>query len=461
MAITIRTGANGSYKSAYVAYFVILPALRSGRCVVTNFEGMQPLEKIEELFDEKFPETTKLIRISSRNVKGLDLWRYWYCWCPLNALIVIDECQDIFSKNTGFKMEKFNYKPVSEFKDSLPDGYENFFNSRHVPVDMDNLQPCDIDDTGAAEYDDQGRIIYPTTFNEGFMRHRKFNWDIELLSPDWKQIDSNVKACAEECFFHKNRDGLKLFARKPYIFKHSKTVATPAIPEKRDVNLTSVKVPLDAHLLYKSTGTGLTTKSGGTNLLLKSPKFLFAVTAIILSVGYFIYAITDIYNRNSETDTQSPEVEQVKQSDVSSENENIQSSKDGRVLCDGRDSDQDCEQSSDNAFYLNDVPTFLDIADLSTVYVTSRVVKYGGVGEYPIEVNLSLEVSTFNGGQFYVTERYLDYLNVTYQFIDDCMLLLTKGDQNALIGCPNSGGSTSSVQVNNDIEISAANTLGI
>lgn len=67
-------------------------------------------------------------------------------------------------------------------------------------MNMDELDPCDIDDCGHAEYDQDGRIIYPFTFNEGFMRHRHYNWDIELLSPDWKQIDSGIKACAEECF---------------------------------------------------------------------------------------------------------------------------------------------------------------------------------------------------------------------------------------------------------------------
>lgn len=54
MAIFIRTGANGSYKSAYVAYFVIYEALKAGRVVVTNLEGMQPLDEIERRFDMQF-----------------------------------------------------------------------------------------------------------------------------------------------------------------------------------------------------------------------------------------------------------------------------------------------------------------------------------------------------------------------------------------------------------------------
>ena len=56
MAVYFRHGSNGSYKTAYAVWFEILPALRNGRVVVTNIEGMKPLEKIESLLGEKFPE---------------------------------------------------------------------------------------------------------------------------------------------------------------------------------------------------------------------------------------------------------------------------------------------------------------------------------------------------------------------------------------------------------------------
>ncbi|MBF4318384.1 toxin, partial [Vibrio anguillarum] len=100
------------------------------------------------------------------------------------------ECQDIFSKNIGFRMDKVFYRPLAEFLPNLPKDYESFFYSRYTPADMSQLDAAEVDDRGQAEYDDQGRIIYPFSFNEGFMRHRKYNWDIELLSPDWGQIDT-------------------------------------------------------------------------------------------------------------------------------------------------------------------------------------------------------------------------------------------------------------------------------
>ncbi|EOW3713796.1 zonular occludens toxin domain-containing protein, partial [Vibrio fluvialis] len=117
----------------------------------------QPLEEIERRLDIQFPTTAKLIRIFSRDHNGKDLWQHFFCWCPLGALIVIDECQDIFSKNIGFRMEKAIARPLSDFLPHLPSDYEQFFYSRYVPVDMSKLDASEVDDRGQAEYDDQGR----------------------------------------------------------------------------------------------------------------------------------------------------------------------------------------------------------------------------------------------------------------------------------------------------------------
>ncbi|MBF4290239.1 zonular occludens toxin domain-containing protein, partial [Vibrio anguillarum] len=68
-------------------------ALKAGRVVVTNIEGMQPLDAIQKRLDIEFPSTTRLIRIFSRDAEGIELWQHFFCWCPLGALIVIDECQ--------------------------------------------------------------------------------------------------------------------------------------------------------------------------------------------------------------------------------------------------------------------------------------------------------------------------------------------------------------------------------
>lgn len=434
MAITIRTGANGSYKSAYAVYFSIYQALKAGRTVVTNMEGMQPLSVIEERFNIKLPSTGKLIRVSSRDSAGLDLWTHFFCWCPIGALIVIDECQDIFSKNVGFDMRKIKYKPLSHFITQspndglLPKDYESFFNSRHNPVDMNNLNDSETDDRGVAEYDSDGRIIYPLTFNEGFMRHRKYDWDIELLSPDWKQIDSGIKACANQNFFHKGRDQFFWAKRKPFIWKHDKSVTTPVIPKTKDINLTKQKIPLDAFMLYKSTGTGSAKQQVAMNTLFRSPKAILTFLLLISCIGYVTH---DLSNRYSETDET---VEEARQTTLSASvpeqnqtlpDENIKTV--GDVHLSGNSSKDDDKASISHV----PIAEVLPFEGIKKAFVTgvNFAIKNG-----TIERQVSIEVEALDG--FYsVNENFLKAYDITYDRIDDCLLKLSRGQLSKLITC--------------------------
>ncbi|NOI60640.1 zonular occludens toxin domain-containing protein [Vibrio coralliilyticus] len=422
MAIRIRTGANGSYKSSYVSYFTVLKALKAGRVVVTNIQGMAPLHIMEQRLDIKFPSTSKLIRISSKNERGLELWQYFFCWAPLGALIVIDECQDIFSVKVGFDIKKIRYRPLEDFLPNLPDGYEDFFNSRYVPVNMEELDPCDIDDCGHAEYDEEGRILYPFTFNEGFMRHRHYNWDIELLSPDWKQIDSGIKACAEECFFHKGRDGYFWAKRKPYIFRHDKTVTTPSIPKTSHANLTTQKIPLDAFLLYKSTTTGKAQSSGQMNPLLRSPKFLAVCLVIIFGLGYLIYAISDLVNPNSEEDTQ-PQAVQSSDSVSSQVNQASEAgAQSDSSVSDGGNRNSPHGGSLNPDARLTMLRNMLGIYDIQSLYYTGHSTRRGDQG---FDFFVTLEAVT-PLGTYHLNDSFLAANDIQFVHYDDCFLKLTK-----------------------------------
>jgi zona occludens toxin len=422
MAIRIRTGSNGAYKSSYVVYFVILEALKAGRVVVTNIEGMAPLELIEQRLDIKFPSTSKLIRISSRNDNGLELWQYFFCWAPLGALIVIDECQDIYSPKVGFDIKKIRYKPLQDFLPNLPDGYEDFFNSRYVPVNMEELDPCDIDDCGRAEYSEDGRIIYPFSFNEGFMRHRKYNWDIELLSPDWKQIDSGVKACAEECFFHKGRDGYFWAKRKPYIFKHDKSVTTPAIPKGRDSSLFKQKIPLDAFLLYKSTSTGKAQDSGQMNVLFRNPKVIGVCLLFIACLGYLTYGISNLVFGASEEDAP-PQTAQSQNSVSSSSHSTSQASNENdSTVADGGNRNPPDRGSSDSDARLNQLRNMLGMYDIQSLYYTGHSTKRTDKG---FDFFVTLEAVT-PLGTYHLNDSFLTANDIQFIHYDDCFLRLTK-----------------------------------
>ncbi|ROR79892.1 zona occludens toxin [Vibrio crassostreae] len=434
MAITIRTGANGSYKSAYTAYFSIYQALKAGRTVVTNIEGMQPLAVIEERFNIQFPSTAKLFRISSRDESGVHLWTHFFCWCPIGALIVIDECQDIFSKNVGFDIRKVKYKPLSDFitqspRDGLlPKDYERFFNSRYTPANMDELQDSEIDDRGIAEYDSEGRIIYPHSFNEGFMRHRKYDWDIELLSPDWKQIDSGIKACANQNFFHKGRDQFFWTKRNPYILKHDKSVSTPVIPKKKDVNLTNQKIPLDSFLLYKSTGTGSAKQQLAMNTLFRSPKAILVFLLSIFCLGYIIY---DLSNRYFETTETVEEAGQTTSSTAVPKQSETLPSENSEASGDVRSSGDSSKGTDKDSLSHVPIAEVLPFEGIKKAYVTgiNFAIKRGA-----IEQHISIEVEALDG-LYYVNENFLKAYNVTVDHIDDCLLKLNRGQLSKLITC--------------------------
>ncbi|ENM5844834.1 toxin [Vibrio mimicus] len=433
MAIFIRTGANGSYKSAYTAYFTIFEALKAGRVVVTNIEGMEPLPEIEKRFDIQFPSTARLIRIFSRDLKGKELWQHFFCWCPIGALIVIDECQDIFSKNIGFRMEKVFYRPLSEFLPLLPPDYENFFNSRYVPVDMSQLKPCEMDDRGMAEYDEDGRIIYPQSFNEGFMRHRKYNWDIHLLSPDWGQIDTAIRACAEECYFHKGRDAYFWAVRKPYIFKHAKNVSTPVIPKGKDPNLTKKKIPLDAFLLYKSTSTGNTQNGKGVNMLLSNPKILAALIIGILSMGYFLYGLSNLVFGSSKTVANTTaQTSGTPSSAQSSTGVDQTGGQNSAAVSSGGNGGQAGALSSAPSHRIDSIKQMLGLYDLQTLYYTGHTTRKSK--EKGFQFFVTLEARTPEG-TYYLDDAFLKANDIAYVHYDECLLKLTKENITINVTC--------------------------
>lgn len=432
MAIFIRTGANGSYKSAYTAYFTIFEALKAGRVVVTNIEGMQPLDVIAKRFEIEFPSTAKLIRIFSRDRDGQYLWQHFFCWCPIGALIVIDECQDIFSKSIGFKFDKVFYKPLEDFLPLLPSGYESFFYSRYLPADMTALDAAEMDDRGKAEYDEKGRIIYPFSFNEGFGRHRKYNWDIHLLSPDWGQIHSEIRACAEECYFHKGRDQYFWSKRKPYIFKHAKNVSTPTVPRGKDANLMVQKIPLDAFLLYKSTATGDAKNSTGVNMLFKNPKILGAIILGVLSMGYFIYGLSNLVfgssaeDKTTQVSTHNAENTQAPSSSASSVS---QSDYDVRA---GRSGSAPSDNANHVSVRVDKLRDFLGMPDIQNLYYTGHVKRYSAKRGFGF--NVALEAVS-QDGVYYFDDTFLRANNVKYVHYDDCLLKLTKNAETVNVFC--------------------------
>lgn len=289
MAVVIRHGPNGSYKSASAVWYDLLPALRQGRICITNLEGCYPLEDIEKRLGEKFPDSTRLYRINIIHDEALRLWRRWFHWAPIGSFILMDEVQDIYP-DKSWKESDLDYQPIDNYKDQLPSGLIEDYYAALDACKPDAYDTCDYDDTGSLLFDSDGRIVYPKTLNGAFKRHRKFNWDIVCVTPDINDVAPMVRGCAELAKAQSNKDSFFFYKRKPRIYEHNpRSNGVPAAnsPVYRE------KVPLAAFLLYKSTQTGKHTKSGQSKGPFSSPVFYFYALLIFIFGGFALHNFSE------------------------------------------------------------------------------------------------------------------------------------------------------------------------
>jgi zona occludens toxin (predicted ATPase) len=112
MAIRIRHGAFGSYKTASGVEEEIVPVLRDGGIIFTNVRGIDPL-KIAKVFkftdDEALDIEERLFYMGEcLSDQEKEFVRYFYVWLPKGAMLFLDEAQAYFPDN--FKID--NYRDV-------------------------------------------------------------------------------------------------------------------------------------------------------------------------------------------------------------------------------------------------------------------------------------------------------------------------------------------------------------
>ncbi|WP_429065827.1 zonular occludens toxin domain-containing protein [Aeromonas veronii] len=310
MATIIRHGPNGSYKSAMAVWFDLVPALREGRICITNVEGLSPLNEIEERLGEKFPDSTRLFRISSLTEKGLRLWRRFFHWAPCGAFILMDEIQDIYPEGS-MKEEALNLQPIEVYEKHLPAGFVELFYEVLDKLKPEHFDSSHIDDTGELLFDERGHIRYPQTLNGAFKRHRKFNWDIICCTPDITDVSRIVRGCAELAYAHSNKDSFILTRRSPRIYEHNPK--QNGIPSPRDT-VYRKKVPLAVFKIYKSTQTGSNSKSGWARGPFSSPVLYIY---LVLFFGFLFWALSDWSSSSSDTPSVAPSPGETVNSDSS------------------------------------------------------------------------------------------------------------------------------------------------
>lgn len=293
MATVINHGEPGSYKTSSAVWYEMLNALKDGRLVITNVEGMKSLETIQTALNIKFPDSAKLWRISTQNEIGLYLMRNFFSWAPIGALILIDEIQGVYPStkaDKSFKIESLTRKPVSEFL-HLPYDFKQEFYRRLDLIKPTQLEDGDTDDLGITVFDENGHIIYPVDFSDAFNRHRKYNWDIYCCTPDISEVHPIVRGVAEVAHSYKSNDAIgrliPKYKRRPRIFPH-KANATGLTVSKSDYVFYR-KVPVDVHKLYKSTATGAHNDQSKGKTPLSDPKVLGSFFIVFLVVVYYVW----------------------------------------------------------------------------------------------------------------------------------------------------------------------------
>ncbi|MCY9803345.1 zonular occludens toxin [Vibrio scophthalmi] len=437
MAVYFRHGSNGAYKTAYVVWFEILPALRNGRLVITNIEGLKPKESIEEILGEKFPPGAELIRIFTRSTEGVELWQNWYSWMPIGALVIIDECQDIFSADVGFKREKSQYQPFEKFEPLLPRGFSELFHGRWQPVDPNSFDDGDTDDTGRTQLDSKNRLLYPFNFYGAFMRHRKYQWDVIMLTPDWTSIPTWLRGCAQEAYSHRSTDTF-FRKRKPRIFNHRPNSSKTAPSSKADyASCSSKKIPVDVFALYQSTGTGGFNESKSDISILKSPKFILVILIGIGAMGKFIWDLTYVLSDSSENPAPATSQEITTNTQTNTAGDGIPvgvsspNTKASNGVATRHVDTQDVNPvHSDlvNPFY----EAFSMFNDAEAVYLTAVSTTVNNrykTADYLFRVDTS-------NGSYYLRSEVLASYGYRFKQIDDCLVLVESSIVSQMLTCP-------------------------
>ena len=339
MATKIYHGPPGSYKSSSAVWFEIVPALRLGRVVVTNVQGCKTLEEMQMELKEVFPESARLLRISIGNDTGLMLIRNFFHWLPIGSMIFLDEIQDIYPNDKSFKATDYDYKKEGFFDDKLPQDFIEIYHKEQRQIKT-NVDISDyLDDLGESLFDERDYLRYPRTLRECFMRHRHYNWDILLATPDIKEVSAFVRSVCEVAYCYSSKDAIPIpyYKRRPRILEH--LPKTNGISVGKNDIVKFRKVPKDVFKLYKSTATGKNTQSGAG----QSPFTWRLIAGFAFVIAYVVYMVFFFFDDDSaevsqaELDNSSFQVsssQKVKQENKAANTKNNEIHKKGRISLD-------------------------------------------------------------------------------------------------------------------------------
>jgi len=244
MAIKIHHGPNGSYKTSGAIQDDLIPALKAGRHIITNIRGLTR-ERVFQVFP-KTPSSLEVENLDLEDLDDLEKMRTFPQWAPRGAFIIFDETQLIFLKSwRDADLRKFDF----------PGGPQ------------------------AAKQADR-----PINWLDGWPRHRHWNWDIILTTPNIGYIREDIRLTAEKAYLHSNLAVIGIKGR----YKESQHAATENKPAPKGSMVSIKKINKRTFQLYDSTATGTVSDTIAGKSLFRDPKVLLLLGIPALVFGNFL-----------------------------------------------------------------------------------------------------------------------------------------------------------------------------
>ncbi|WBH39071.1 hypothetical protein PALA6_01542 [Pseudomonas aeruginosa] len=245
MSIKIHHGPNGSYKTSGAIQDDAVPALKDGRVIITNVRGFT-LERAYIVFPD-LPNTAQIINLDLESLADLEKMRTWFQWAPRGAFLIFDETQLLFPKSWRERdLEKFDF----------PGGPE------------------------AAHEADR-----PMGWLDAWTRHRHFNWDIVLTTPNISYIRDDIRMTCEMAYKHSNLAVIGIPGR----YKEAQHDAQLNRPPADGTIVEYKRIKKQTFRLYQSTATGKTQDTKAGKSLFRSPKLVLLLALLAGTIGFVSY----------------------------------------------------------------------------------------------------------------------------------------------------------------------------
>lgn len=254
MSVKIHHGPPGSYKTSGAVMDDFTDAVFSGRVVITNVRGLSDEQRVRDVMAKAFPRRTvpasfELVWIDTDTEEGIFAMQSFWTWADCGAFLLIDEAQSFWPS----EMRPSDWAPFA-----LPGG-----------VDSARIQ---------------GR---PRDYADAWTRHRHFNWDIVLTTPDIKLFHTKIRSVSEAAYLHKNQALIGLKGR----FLEGMHLASNNGSDSDIMTIRQRKIPKWVFQLYQSTSTGVVSDTKAGLPIWKNPKimglllFLVVIVALLVSRG--------------------------------------------------------------------------------------------------------------------------------------------------------------------------------